>query len=490
MLPAFISKTRYLEGLQCHKLVWFRVNAKDQIPPIDASTQAIFDQGHLVGSYARKLYPKGYAIQAKPWDFTLIQKLSTAALKRGVPLFEAGLTHQGAFARFDILNPVDGGEWDLIEVKSSTEVKEVNYDDAAIQYFIATGAGLKIRRCIVTHINNQYVRRGAIDPAQLFSSADVTEEIKAKQADVPKTLSEIQSVIRLKQYPNIKIGPQCNDPYECILKDFCWDFLPKDSVFTLYRSKRSFEWLNSGITNLIDIPADSTFSSQQQIQIDAVRAGRPHIDREAIRSFLDSLAYPLYYLDFETINTALPLFDGVRPYQQLPFQYSLHIQDAPDAEPRHHSFLANGSSDPRPSILTDLRNLLGTSGSIVAYNSSFEQRILREASEEFTEYKDWFSAVDQRVVDLLVPFRAFSYYNPEQRGTASLKAVLPALTGKGYEGLPIADGETASREYLRVTFSKVSPADREAVRRQLEEYCGYDTMAMIWLVNELRQLAA
>src|ERR1041385_2622872 len=489
MLPAFISKTRYLEGLQCHKLIWFRVNARDKIPPIDASTQAIFDQGHLVGSYARKLYPKGFAIEAKPWDFTLIQKLSMSALKRGVPLFEAGLTHRGAFARFDILNPVEGGEWDLIEVKSSTDVKEVNYDDAAIQYFIAAGAGLPIRRCVVTHINNQYVRRGAIDPQQFFSSADVTEEVRARQADVPRRLSEIQSVIRLQKFPDIKIGPQCDDPYECVLKDFCWKFLPDHSVFTLYRSQRSFEWLNAGITRLLDVPPDADFTERQQIQIEALRAGRPHVDRDLIRAFLATLNYPLYYLDFETINPAIPLFDGLRPYQQLPFQYSLHVQQSPDTEPAHHSFLADGASDPRPEILKNLRNLMGESGSVVCYNSSFEQRILRESSEEFTEYKNWFTAIDQRIVDLLVPFRAFSYYNPEQRGSASLKAVLPALTGKGYNNMPIADGETASREYLRVTFSKVSPEDRASVRRQLEQYCGYDTIAMIWLVQELQRLA-
>lgn len=488
MPPPLISKSKYLDGLQCHKLIWFRYNAKNQIPPVDASTQAIFDQGHLVGSFARKLFPNGFEIEAKPWEFQAIQKQSMSALTRRVPLFEAGLAYQGAFARFDILNPVGSGEWDLIEVKSSTEVKEVNLNDVAIQFFILSGAGLTMRRCFVYFINNQYVRRGNIDLKQLFASSDVTNDIMARQPDVPRNLAALQAVIGSKQQPDIKIGPQCDDPYECILKDFCWDFLPDHNVFTLYRSRKSFEWFNAGILELKDIPLDASLSDTQAIQMQALRSGEPHIHRDAIRSFLETLHYPRYCLDFETVNTAIPLFDGLRPYQKLPFQYSLHVQQSPGDTPVHHSFLADGSSDPRPTMLNNLKELLGETGSIVCYNSSFERSILRESSEEFTKYGAWFTAIDKRIVDLLVPFRSFSYYHPEQKGSASLKTVLPALTGKSYEGMPIADGDTASREYLRVTFASVAPSDRASVRQQLEQYCGYDTMAMIWILNELLKL--
>ena len=488
MAQSYISKSKYLEGLQCHKLIWFRYNAKDQIPPIDASTQAIFDQGHLVGSYAKKLFPDGIEIKAKPWQFDLIEKLSMSALARRVPLFEAGLAYQGAFARFDILNPAGEDEWDLVEVKSSTEVKEVNYNDVSIQYYICAGAGLKIRKCVVYYINNQYVRKGEIDPKQLFASSDVTAEALARQADVPRNLAEIRAVIGQKAQPDIPIGPWCDDPYECILKDHCWGFLPEQSVFTLNRSRKGFEWFNAGILKLKDIPIDASLTPPQQIQMQALLSGKTHVDRAEIKSFLDTLRYPLYFLDFETINTAIPLYDGLRPYQKLPFQYSLHVQKSPGDSPVHYGFLADGASDPRPTILGNLKNLLGETGSIVAYNSSFEKGVLRESSEVFTEFAPWYAALEQRIVDLLIPFRTFSYYNPEQEGSASLKAVLPSLTGKGYEGMPIADGGAASREYLRVTYTPVSDGDRASIRKQLEDYCGYDTIAMISVLNELGKL--
>ena len=488
MAQSYISKSKYLEGLQCHKLIWFRYNAKDQIPPIDASTQAIFDQGHLVGSYAKKLFPDGIEIKAKPWQFDMIEKLSMSALARRVPLFEAGLAYQGAFARFDILNPAGEDEWDLVEVKSSTEVKEVNYNDVSIQYYICAGAGLKIRKCVVYYINNQYVRKGEIDPKQLFASSDVTAEALAGQADVPRNLAEIRAVIGQKAQPDIPIGPWCDDPYECILKDHCWGFLPEHSVFTLNRSRKGFEWFNAGILQLKDIPIDASLTPPQQIQMQALLSGKTHVDRAEIKSFLDTLRYPLYFLDFETINTAIPLYDGLRPYQKLPFQYSLHVQKSPGDSPVHYGFLADGASDPRPTILGNLKNLLGETGSIVAYNSSFEKGVLRESSEVFTEFAPWYAALEQRIVDLLIPFRTFSYYNPEQEGSASLKAVLPSLTGKGYEGMPIADGGAASREYLRVTYTPVADGDRASIRKQLEDYCGYDTIAMISVLDELGKL--
>jgi hypothetical protein len=182
------------------------------------------------------------------------------------------------------------------------------------------------------------------------------------------------------------------------------------------------------------------------------------------------------------------MYDDVRPYQVIPFQYSLHIQKSADEKPEHYSFLADGKKDPRPEMLKLLKELLGNSGSIIAYNSSFEKDKLADACATFIEYKDWFEGIQNRIVDLLSPFRAFDYYHPEQNGSASLKAVLPALTGKSYKGMEIADGGTASNEYLRVTFSDVDILDGQNVRDQLEKYCGLDTMAMVWIIEKLEIL--
>ncbi len=221
-----------------------------------------------------------------------------------------------------------------------------------------------------------------------------------------------------------------------------------------------------------------------------LRTGQPHLDKPRLQTFLAQLACPVSYLDFETFGTAIPLFDELWPYQQVPFQFSLHVVRSPGAKPEHHQFLADGRVDPRPEFMRSLRAVLPDAGSIVIYNAAFEMRRLEECSELLAEHRPWLGKLRKRVIDLLVPFRGFHYYHSSQAGSASMKAVLPALTGKGYGHLAIREGDTASREYLRVTFGEVSEAERQRVRRQLEEYCGLDTAGMLQIVDALQRLAA
>jgi hypothetical protein len=487
----FLSKSKYLAGLQCSKLLWYYYNAKDQIPAPDAGTQAIFEQGHEVGELAKSLFPGGIEVAKGIIDFDQVVPKSLEAIKIRKPLFEAAFRYKNAFARADVLNPVGKDQWDIIEVKSSTEVKDINLHDLALQRYTYEGAGLKVRKCLLMYINNEYVRRGDIDPRKLLAQEDVTKLVAELLPQVQSNLNKMVDVIRLRKHPEISIGPQCSNPYECPLKEMCWDFLPDNNVFTLYRlGQKGFDLLNEGVQKIVDIPADYRLSGVQKIQLASIRNRRPSIDKPAIKAFLTSLKYPLYYLDFETLNTAIPLFDDVRPYQQVPFQFSLHIVTSDRAKPVHHSFLADGSTDPRPEILQRLQSLLGKEGSIVAYNAGFEKRIMKESSDVFHKYASWYEKLEQRFVDLLQPFRSFHYYHPDQQGSASIKAVLPALTGKSYEGMEIADGGVASREYLRVTFTNTPAGERANVRRQLENYCGLDTSAMSQIVNKLRDLSA
>jgi hypothetical protein len=246
---------------------------------------------------------------------------------------------------------------------------------------------------------------------------------------------------------------------------------------------------DSGIVSLADIPTDLRLTDNQTIQRRAAISGQPHIDRPAIAAFLSQLEYPLQFLDFETFGTAIPLFDGVKPYQQVPFQFSLHVVRSPGAAPEHFSFLAEGRGDPRPEFMRQLKTVVSSSGSVVVYNASFEKGRLDECCDLLPEYRSWYRQVERRIVDLLLPFRGFRYYHPAQCGSASMKAVLPALTGRGYEGLEIQEGGTASLEFLRVTYADVAPKERQRVRKQLEEYCGLDTEGMVWIVDTLRKLA-
>lgn len=486
----YLSKSKYLSGRQCRKLIWCLYNAKDKIPAYGAATQAIFDQGHEVGHLAKTLFPGGMEIEGDPWDFRGLIERTRQALRKRVPLYEAAFGFGSAFARTDILNPVDGDSWDLIEVKSSTEVKPVHIEDLALQKYAVVGSGLRVRKCVLMHINTDYVRQGAIDVDGLFFQEDVTVQVLEESPKVEPTLAALEKVIRQKMVPEIRIGPHCDDPYACILKDLCWAFLPENNPLTLsgFSKEKAFGLINRNILNITEIPATVVLNEKQAIQVEALRTNARHVDREAIRAFLKTLVYPISFLDFETFMTAIPLYDDIRPYQQVPFQFSLHTVSASGAGPSHHSYLSDGRSDPRPEILERLRAELGSSGSIVCYNAVFERGVLDRAVEAYPEYHSWWMAAQTRLVDLLAPFRAFSFYHPDQSGSASLKTVLPVLTSEGYESLAIADGEAASREYLRVTFGDADAQERARVRLQLEDYCGLDTIGMIRIVEALESV--
>lgn len=477
-------------GRQCSKLLWFRYNAKDQIPAPDEATQAVFDQGTEVGELAQQIFPGGIEIDTAPGDFDGAIRLTQETLKHRRPIYEATFSFGGGYARADILVPVAGGAWDLVEVKSTTSLKdEVHLPDIAFQAFVLTGAGIKLRKCFLAHINNEFVRHGPIDPQKFFTLADVTQPVSALSRDIADQIDAMQRVIGAKSHPEIQIGPHCDNPYTCALHDRCWSFLPEASVFTLYRGgQKAFKLLEQGIQKLAEIPADVELTDNQSIQRAAVLAGQPHIDRHALAAFLSQLEYPVSYLDFETIGTAIPLFDGVSPYQQVPFQYSLHIVRQPGAAPEHFSHLAVGPADPRPEFMRQLRNDLPDTGSVVTYNASFETSRLNECCELLPEYKPWLSKVKPRIVDLLLPFRGFRYHHPDQHGSNSMKAVLPALTGGGYDHLTIQEGGTASREFLRVIFGEVPAAERLRVRKDLEAYCALDTLGMVQIVDKLKCL--
>jgi hypothetical protein len=485
----YVSKSKFLWGSQCRKLLWYAYNAKEEIPGPDAAQQAIFDQGHEVGELAKSLYPGGIEVGADVTDFEQVLQKSLEAAKGRLPLFEAGFVHNGGFARVDVLNPVGKDEWDIIEVKSSTEVKDVNLIDLAFQAFVYNGAGLRIRRCCLMHVNRDYVRRGAVDAKKFFKVVDVTKDVSGLSREIEPQLEEMFSTIRRKQEPDIKIGPHCSDPYPCPLQEKCWAFLPADSVFNLYYGgKKCWRLFGDGVVRLGDVPDHVDLTDRQAIQRKVALTGQPHIDRKALASFLKRLKYPVSYLDFETFNTAIPLFDGISPYQQVPFQFSLHRQAAAGAKLENHAFLAAGRGDPRPEFLTRLRDCIADRGTVVVYNQKFEKGVLDGLADAFPDHADWIDRVKARIVDLLEPFQSFDYYHPGQYGTASIKAVLPVLTGRSYADLEIQEGGQASLEYLRVHFGDVPEAERRKVREQLERYCGQDTEGMIWIVDALRKL--
>jgi len=487
--PKILTKSKFLNGIQCPKLLWTRCNAPQEIPEPSERLQAIFDMGNRVGELATRRYPGGTRVQEDDFVKNLEETRNLLASKTPKPIYEAGIQSGRVYARADILCPsTKPGKWDVIEVKCSTKSKEIYLQDIAFQRYCYEQAGLSIDRCYLMHVNNQYVRQGEIDPEEFFTLLDVTEEIRDFYNQVPSLIQGSLRIIDLPAQPNISIREHCGKPYECQMKPVCWAFLPEGNVLQLSRGKsKGFDLIDQGITLIKDIPGDFKLTDNQQIQRSCAISGREHVDKREIDGFIKGLRYPLYFMDFETIWEVLPRFDGIRPYQQVPFQFSVHIQRSPGASLEHVSFLHKSTDDPRKYFICFLRDCMGSEGDVIVYNQSFEEGRLKEIAEAFPEFAVSCQEMALRMMDLLVPFRKFQYYHPGQKGSASLKKVLPALTGSGYEGLTIAEGGMASAEYARVTYGKdVTDVDRNQVYADLETYCGLDTKAMGDILEKLK----
>lgn len=477
-----LTKSKYMIGLQCPKTLWIMFNQPEQIPEVSAQTQNLFDQGHIVGDFAKKLFPDGIEIEQESFQKNI--KISKEMLSKRKPLFEAGFLSRNIFSRVDVLVPAGKNEWDIVEVKSSAKVKEEHVHDVSFQKYCYTKSGLKIRKCFLMHINKEYVRHGKINPTQLFAKEDITDNVDAAIKGISERIENILKIISDKNPPK-----HCSDFSTCPSPDICWGFLPKNSVFKLYRGgKNCLELYNSGILAIKDIPPAFKLSASQQIQYKCEITNKSHVNKEEIKKFLSAREYPLHFLDFETYSIPIPLFDGVKPYQRIPFQFSLHIKQTDTSKLEHHSFLAEGIKDPRKKFMQTLKKVIGVKGSIIAYNEIFEKGILKEQAEVFPEYRKWVESLMPRFIDLLAPFRNFHYYHPEQEGSASLKKVLPAMTGRSYEYMEIAGGGDASALFLSTTTGKLSNNEIKKIRKDLEKYCALDTEAMVLIVEELKRV--
>ena len=493
-----LSKSTYLSLIQCPKLFWTLFNAPATIPSQETN-QARFNEGKEVEKYARQLFSQGISIDHSHPFPNVIAQSQSALLSAPVntPIFNALITAPGLICEVDILIPRKNGFFDIYEVKSATSCKDHYLPDIAFQKYVCKKAGLKIRKTHLITINSGYVRQGDIEPKKLFNVQAMDDLIEPHFAAITKNLSVAGSILSSPR-SDTPIGRHCSSPYECPLMPVCWrKVLAKDdNIFTLtgLRAEKKWGLYNEGVLRTVKVPKNYKLSGKQEIQIEADRTGKPNIDPKAIGKFCNRLQFPLYFFDFETFAPAIPMFEGSSPYQQIPFQYSLHVQDKPDQKPKsikHHSWIwggTGGSGDPREEVLAKLKGLLGDSGSIIVYNAQFEKMILKQAAKVAHSYEDWLQGILDRIVDLLEPFRAFHYYHPDQHGSASIKSVLPVLTGKGYDDMEISNGGMASTEYMRVMFTEEGKKDRSKVFKRLEEYCGLDTMGMVEIVNVLKAI--
>ncbi len=481
-----ISKSKYISGLQCQKLLWTQYNDKVSIPKPDPAKMVIFNAGHAVGDLAKMLYPDGVEV---PWtrDLAETTRATKDLMRHRRPIFEASFEADGCYCRADIMVPVENEAWDLYEVKSTTRVKDVNYPDVAFQAQVIEGCGIKLDRLYLMHIDNSYVHQGRFDPVGYFHAEDITAMAGALQPDVAANVARMHETIA-GSCPAMTIGPHCFKPYTCDLWEICSGFLPKDNVLKLNRihKTQAFALIDGAMPAIADVPK-SKLSSHQVIQQSAVITGKPVVDSAKIVQWLNRLTYPLYCFDFETMNPPVPLFDGTRPYQQVPFQFSLHIVQSAGASPRHVEFLAEAPRDPRPALIEALK-AIGPEGNILAFSMSFEKRIIRELADFCPREAVFLNSLPNRFEDLITPFNRFWYHDARQQGSCSLKKVLPVMTGTSYEGMEISEGGQAAHEFERVVFTDVGAAKKNRILQALRDYCHQDTLALVEILEALRKI--
>lgn len=486
-----LSKSTFLRGLQCLKSLHLNKFHHELCDPIDETQAAKFTTGKMVGELARDLFPGG--INARSTDPSDIQdslQHTQKLIAEGAPvIYEAAFQHDRVIAFVDILVQT-GNTWRGYEVKSSTSAKDEYLWDLALQYHVITESGFEIDDFSVVHLNNKYVRKGDLDLHALFTQVSLISGVKRVQTQVKDEIEKFVAVLASDQTPEIDIGPYCRSPYECDFLGHCWRHIPEDSLFTLARinQKLKFELYYDGLIRIEDLPVDFPHNRSSRAQVDGLLYNRSIIDGDRIRQFLDAIEYPRYFLDFETFNPGIPPFDNTSPYQQIPYQYSLHTKLSPTGEVSHSGFLAEAGTDPRIPLAEALLSETEGPGDILVYNRSFEAGVIKGLVKHMPDRAADLEERMSRFVDLMVPFQKRYCYLPQMKGSYSLKAVLPALVPElRHDDLEVADGMQAMGAYLQLAHE--NDVERlNAVRDALWEYCKLDTFAMVRILEKLESL--
>lgn len=489
-----LSKSQYTRGLQCRKSLWLYRNDKKKATPPDASAQMIMDQGNEVGVLAQELFPGGKLIDEDYMHLSDAIKSTQKAIEAGASvIYEATFEHDGVLIRADIIEKQEDRSWDLHEVKSSTKVKAEHIDDLAVQAHVISGFGLVVRKMFLIHVNNEYVRQGEIDVCEFLKSVDVTVQVAGAMRIVPSVVESFHALVRKPEAPCVDIGEHCTKPNDCDFKDHCWKNVPEDSVFSIggIRKSRAEGFWKNGVKRIVDIDKSTKFTGRQATQVRSEREGRAIIDKKAIADFLATLKYPRYSLDFETVNPAIPPYDGLKPFEKIVFQASVHILERPDSEVEHYELLVEPNKDPRYQMNEFLLERIGIDGlgSVIAYNAPFEKGCIEKIGAWCGSSDEMEDIVD-RLWDLAIPFKKY-YMDPRMHGSWSLKKVLPVLIPEmGYEDLDVNEGGQASALYKKAMDGKMSVVEKNKLFDDLLKYCARDTIAPLRLIEYLQELVA
>ena len=456
---------------------------------MDAGAKDRLKVGEEVGNMAKKLFPDGVEIDFNINDVNSMVEQTFEAIMSGKPIYEATFLSEGILVRVDLMTKGDNG-WNMYEVKSSSSLKKYHHEDAAFQWYtLSLNSNLTMNRAYVITINKDFLSDEFEDINSLFKLNDVTDFVKKEANNIPDRIHAFKEIINQNSVPKTEIGPHCSKPHACQYKDECWGSYGNDSILNLYRmkSKDKFNLYSSGIKKFDQLPEDYNLSNIQEKQVQSFLKSEPIIDRNQVDDFISQINYPISYLDFETFQEAIPSYKKQKPYSQMPFQFSLHVQNEPLGELLHYEFIAPPGSDPRSSIADKLLKWIPTEGTIIAYNQSFEMNCIKSLADIDTKKSALLLELNERFIDLIIPFRKGHYYHPLFNGSFSIKNVLPALCPDDpslrYDKLNITNGGDASLIYKN--FNEINSDDHEKVLSDLYAYCRLDTLAMVKILEHL-----
>lgn len=491
-----LSKSLYTKAIQCSKAFWLKKYKKEVLTPPDATALARFETGSIVGNFACELFPNGKEVIYNPDDYDIMVEITKQWIDKGLEyIYEATFAYEGILVLVDVLKVTPNG-LEIYEVKSSSSVKDIYLHDVSIQLYVLQQLGYSVISSNIVHVDSSYVRGDELDLNALFKIVDVSDEVNVLQEDIPKRLEEFEAYLADKDNePDIDIGSHCNKPYECDAKEYCWKVqrdIPDYSVFNIFNlgSKKQVELYNQGIVRIEDMPNDFTMTTLQKQKVKNWKDQVTFIDKDHIKDFLNTLNYPIYYLDFETFQQIIPEWKGISPYQQIPFQYSLHIEHA-DGTIKHKEFLGEDGIDPRYELAKQLANDIPKDVTLLAYNMSFEKGVNSRLADSFPEFKDHLLAINKNMKDLMLPFQKQYYVTPQMQGSYSIKYVLPSLVpemAEAYKSLNgIHNGSDAMNAFPKL--SSMNQQEKEDTRIALLEYCKLDTLAMVKVLEKLKEVA-
>ena len=484
-----ISKSKFVAGCQCLKSLYLQVHEPDLAAGPDAAAEAVIEQGREVGMLARTLFPGGVAVSSEGGLEQTIRATRELVANREVPaIFEGEFEHGGVLVRVDILHRRRDGRWRLIEVKSSTDIKDHHVDDVAIQHRVVSRSGVDLAASCLAHVSRDYVYEGGtIDASRFFRIRNLTRQVEKLQPELTVQLRSEFRVLAMSEAPNIPAGRHCSNPFSCEFFDRCNPSIPEDHILRLPRihANTVAKLVALGVQSIHDIPENYPLTGRLRRACASVQMGESWYGPE-IGEELSKLKYPLHFIDFETVNPAIPRFAGMRPYDQLTFQWSVHVQRQPGAAPEHFEFLATDEDDPRKAFIAALCDVLGDGGSIVVYSQQLESQRLLDLASWLPEFSGRIKKIQSRLWDLL-PIVRDHVYHPAFGGSYSLKSVLPALVPEmSYAGLEVADGQAAGIAWEWLVRGGLDRDERDGIRNALLDYCGQDTLGMVKLLEVLR----